>query len=367
MQLNPIPMTRKALFLLLAAVVAPVVLSSSVRVPSGMPSGLGGGSSPALSFDYDADSTLYNMFYGEDSTVSVVAWFCKGDSLRYLVKEGEWNVDGKDTVMTSGASMEVLLTVLDSTARGYDMEYSFLDFGIDSTGNETRDDLMQVVLDELQKSVRGTKIGFRTDEFGRLTGYKDLGKVKRQCRHVVQNVLDSIPYFDSLKSYGLDFRAALSGVDADELVAGFTEELELLLAYHGLMFTMGRHQDHGDATETEMEYDSTVDVEVDPETLDYLITIDTDTYVPVEYVKTAMGEMFDSLLSGAPDDVRSEIDRNVDEHLVQDMVQNSYVSIRYFADGWPAEALMQVRSFFGDRGKITQKYIVWLEKSTGNN
>ena len=49
-----------------------------------------------------------------DSTLAVIAYFNKHDTLVYWISEAEWNVNGEDTVRASGVWTKVMLTVRDT-------------------------------------------------------------------------------------------------------------------------------------------------------------------------------------------------------------------------------------------------------------
>ena len=51
----------------------------------------------------------------DDSILPVIAWFSKRDTMTYWIHDNQWEVNGKDTVMTLGAAAKVMLTVTDST------------------------------------------------------------------------------------------------------------------------------------------------------------------------------------------------------------------------------------------------------------
>ncbi len=61
------------------------------------------------------------MTVQDDSILPVIAWFSKRDTMTYWIHDNQWEVNGKDTVMTLGAAAKVMLTVTDSTKKGYDM------------------------------------------------------------------------------------------------------------------------------------------------------------------------------------------------------------------------------------------------------
>ena len=70
----------------------------------------------------------------QDSTINVIAWFNKHDTATYWVNESSWDINGNDTVRTSSVAMKVRINVVDSTANGYKMDYTFLEFPTDTQG-----------------------------------------------------------------------------------------------------------------------------------------------------------------------------------------------------------------------------------------
>lgn len=68
----------------------------------------------------------------QDSTINVIAWFNKHDTVTYVVNESSWKLNGTDTVLTASYSMTARINVVDSTANGYKMDYTFLEFPTDT-------------------------------------------------------------------------------------------------------------------------------------------------------------------------------------------------------------------------------------------
>ena len=103
-----------------------------------------------------------------DSTLAVIAYFNKHDTLVYWISEAEWSVNGEDTVRTSGVWTKVMVTVTDSTKKGYAMEYRFLAFEGDSTVSSEIGDFQNQLVRKLSEKLVGTTIRFRTDECGQI-------------------------------------------------------------------------------------------------------------------------------------------------------------------------------------------------------
>ena len=77
----------------------------------------------------------------QDSTIAAVAYFWKGDTMKYIRTRTVLTVDDGDTLSSDTTfSEEFMITVRDSTAKGYKMEYipissEFAEASTDDVGN----------------------------------------------------------------------------------------------------------------------------------------------------------------------------------------------------------------------------------------
>ena len=81
-------------------------------------------------------------------TVDVIAYFTKRDTLDYLIQEGQWKFNGKDTVKIAGISTKVRLVVTDSTAKGYKMALSLSNDIVGTTLKFETDELVEGYISE---------------------------------------------------------------------------------------------------------------------------------------------------------------------------------------------------------------------------
>lgn len=304
----------------------------------------------------------------EEEYLPVIGWFWKRDTMTYWIHEGAWQVSGQDTVKTLGLSTKVQVTVTDSTKHRYRMEYRFLEFAIDSTAESWAQDWVRSAVGKLQQQVVGTAIRFRTDEFGRIVKYDNLGAVRKQARKVLADVVRDLPGIDSLVPPGMDMKDVVRGVDADALVNGYIEELEMLFRCHGNQYQIGEFTEHSDETDTEYASDTYVMANLDPETYEYELLFDVYSYTPREDLKSLLGELIELFADEKmeADLLKSELDAGFDEQVTEDAVNNSCFYLQYFPDGWPREVIYQEGVTIGDRGKLKQTYIEWDYRSVGH-
>ena len=192
----------------------------------------------------------------DDSILPVIAWFSKRDTMTYWIHDNQWEVNGKDTVMTLGAAAKVMLTVTDSTKKGYDMEYTFLEFVSNDQIKSEAQNLVGQAADILNDATVGTTIRFSTDQYGKIIKYYNLKDIKKQAKEVLTKTFSKMPYADSLRAVGFNLDKLMSMIDSDKLVDGYTEEIELLFDYHGDQYKIGETESHENATENEYASDA---------------------------------------------------------------------------------------------------------------
>lgn len=129
-----------------------------------------------------ADEREDSVAQDEDSVVSVIAWFNKNDTMTYWINESTWDIRKGDTIKTAGINTKIMITVTDSTKKGYDMEYSFLDFKTDSVKDSWKQNLLNEALNKYKEAIKGTTIKFRTDIYGKIIKYDNLNEIKKAVK-----------------------------------------------------------------------------------------------------------------------------------------------------------------------------------------
>lgn len=300
----------------------------------------------------------------KDSMINIVGYFCKNDTLTYWIHEGEWKVAEGDTTRTNNVSTKVMITVTDSTKNGYAMEYTFLDFKYSPDSTELSG-ITGGLISKIGDKIKGTVIKFHTDEVGHITKYDNLKEIKKQAKQLYKEGLKEIPFIDSLKTIGIDIKAITKMVDTERLVDGYTEELELLLKWHGNGFPVGENKNHEDATADAYASDTYTYVSVDEETGDYSFSYDINQYIPAEDVKELIGAVYETF---AKEEMPDSLEQGFDEFVKGPLTYTTSYSADYFWNGWPKKVISQTESVFTGvgRGKLKQTLIEWDSVSTGN-
>lgn len=294
-----------------------------------------------------------------DSIINVIAWFNKHDTVTYRVNESSWKLTGTDTVLTASYSMIARINVVDSTASGYKMDYTFLDFPTDALPDSASaiDRFQNQITDKLARKIVGTTVHFETDEYGRITRYKNLGQIKKQARSLFKEALNEfskIPEIQGLKEMGFDVKDYAKNVDTDKLVDGYLEELNMLFMYHGLSMQPGENTEHEDATETQYENTTYTSATVDADDGSYSIVQDVTSILPRNELKEIVGGIVESFSN---DSITDSFNENFDAQVNVDCTYEDYLKIDYLGNGWPYSIVRQKSTMIGNRGKVKQTVI----------
>ncbi len=291
-----------------------------------------------------------------DNRLDVIGWFCKRDTAVYWIEESNWKFNNGDTVQTAGISTKVMITVTDSTATGYNMDYTFLDVRGDSITNSELGNLQNRLVTLLGKKIIGTTIRFETDEYGQIVKFNNLAKIKKQAKTLFKDAfkeIERLPWTKELKSMGFNLADYTKNIDSDLLVDGYLEELKLLFMYHGKAYSLGETTEKEEETETQYANETYRNITIDDDRC-YSITTDVVSTIPQSDIKAMVSGIVDNIDNA---DVKNNFNANFDAAVNVDCTIDSYLKIAFLPNGWPYEAVKQENTTIGKNGKAKQKYI----------
>lgn len=303
----------------------------------------------------------------QDSSVDIIGWFSKNDTVDYWINTSRWKFKDGDTIKTAGVAEKVRIVVTDSTSKGYNMEYTFLECVGDSASGSPLSKFQNKIVEKLGQKIVGTTIKFETDEYGKIVKFNNLSQIKKQAKSLFKECMKEFVELEEikgLKDMGFDMKKLIDrNVDTDDLVDGYVEELNLLLMFHGQSYYIGEKTSHEDATDEELEQNTTFSVSLDPEDYSYNISFNIEKIIPREVVRNTVG----GLLGMFAEEVATDsIQNEINTVLNVDGTNDTYYSIDYMPCGWPYKALRQVTSMIGKHGKAEQTYISLDGYSLGN-
>ena len=317
--------------------------------------------------------TTYAQEANPDSTVDVVAYFSKNDSVKYTYVHNEFRVNEKnDTVNTVHYWRDFQLVVTDSTKDGYTLEYTLLDFNKpDSSSVDFKAQLQAFIFGKL----KGLKLNFKLNEFGEVQKLENWKDVAQRCKDLPQTVgsmlFEKHPEVAKLLNKKAIESLLKTAVSDEESVRGFLPEMESLFKNHGSSFSFGKRQIPCDAEKTEgFSSESTV-------TADTIAADEDDEFggyfVLYEGTATMPGEGLASLITDIASSVGTEkLSDQADKASNQLDIKNMRLSeqnyFEYFWKGWPKEIEIDKDVLIQPKGqkqyrpaKLVQEKITWAE------
>lgn len=296
-----------------------------------------------------------------DSMVNITAYFCKNDTFVYWINSSNFTIEKHDTTKTFGVTMKVMLTVRDSTKKKYNMAYKFLEFESDTLADSTRLAFQQRLVSLIGSRLVGTEIRFRTDEFGHITDYENLGELKKQAKQLYAEVIGGLFNVDASK--GFKPEKFMRHTDADELIKGYTEELEALFMLHGKAFTLGEYEDHIPESDHEYASDTYNYASVDSTKGECEVIVEIRSYIPPSGIKA----MLEGLMENLSGEKLPEQGAKAIDSLKEPLVSSEYYRLVFDGySGWPLAVLREKSTGYEKmgRGKYSRTSIIWSSYST---
>ncbi len=300
----------------------------------------------------------------QDSTIAAVAYFWKGDTMKYVRTRTVLTVDDGDTLSSDTTfSEEFMITVRDSTAKGYKMEYipissEFAEASTDDVGNR-----MMATLQDYFKDLR---VVFTTDEYGTLKGLDNWKEIRDRMKGGIKIMLDSLySTTDSLEEFmpRNQFEGLLTLMYSTEAgVLKAYDELTTLFLLHGNVFDIGRTT--VDDTDKDSSF-TTFYVGYEPfdeygTELDYNIFGTTVTKYTADETGDMLSGVFNILLK---DTIAGGLNKILKDSLDFGMTVTQLEDYHLFFNGWPSLMRTQKIVKFGPRTKIITDEIDWKYRS----
>lgn len=308
-------------------------------------------------------SMTANTAEGQDSTLNVIAWFCKGDTMKYVYTTSDFSIENGDTVKKSEKLREeFMIVVTDSTKSGYTLEYSTLDIKTDTAG---ADDIGRGLVNTMSDYFKNQKVCFTTDEYGVITGITNWREIRDRIKGGVKIMLDSLYRTKELDSVmpRARFEALLNLKYSTEqgVMSGY-EELQTLFSLHGKAFTLGRT----DIDESEKDSSYTVvlcgykpydDYGFEG---DYNISAMSTQKFSIDETLSLVGGALGLLMTDSIGEMTTKVLKDsVKEGATATVLEDYYI----FYNGWPCMMKNQKIVDFCGRSKVTTRTLVWTYRS----
>ena len=276
----------------------------------------------------------------EDSTIAVVGYFSKNDTMEYQRVQGKMKIVDNDTTQRGEITEKFMIVVTDSTANGYKMEIIPVSCEI----KDIDSDYQMRMASLLWNNIKGLRCRFTTDELGSVQHIENWREIRDVLKKSYVTVFDSLyaslPALDSVMPRKQLESLTLLGCSTEDGIKEQYDELDMLFGLHGNEVTMEPVEtddisEAGYPTHSRIEsfYPAPKD-EYDIEG-DYVVNARTDTKLSGDDVKDLIGNTLGMLLAG---EVSDSVKKYTNEALTdkkEGMTTTNYEQYCYFFNGWP--------------------------------
>jgi hypothetical protein len=164
-----------------------------------------------------------------DSTVKVICYWDLKEKQSYIVKEEKYKVKGSDTTSRESSQYSVDITVVDSTANSYVVDWFYKDYDI-KTDNELVKKVMSIAEDMTVK--------IKTDELGvfqEVLNWEDIRDYMLKATKVFKKETKDIPNMDK-------FIKQIEGIYGTKasIEAAAIKEIQQFHTFHGAEYKLGQ-------------------------------------------------------------------------------------------------------------------------------
>jgi uncharacterized protein YbaA (DUF1428 family) len=163
-----------------------------------------------------------------DSTVQVIGYWDLHEKESYSITEEKYKVQNSDTINRISTKYKVDVTIIDSTANSYSIEWRYYDY-------ETS--LDNTILQRIAKLGESMQVVIRTDEYGT---FKEVANYKEIVTHVndlaeqLRNEFAKEPQIDKIVE---QIRSVFSSKEIVEAMA--VKEIKQFYSFHGGIYELG--------------------------------------------------------------------------------------------------------------------------------
>lgn len=301
----------------------------------------------------------------EDTTISVIAYFCTGDTLVYDYVHQKERIKDGDTITTVDTSIRFLVTVTDSTSEGYKMLLvpQSLEKGNAFYGQEA------LSLDDLTTMPLGVTCRFSTDEMGAIQHIDNWMEIRDSLTVNYKKIFDEVyvqnPQLDSIIPRQRMESLFLLRCYSESGIMQIYDPLKMLFNIHGAAFSMTK--DHVETT-NELGYPTHIDIDafytVPKEDTDndgdYAVVAETTTDMKGDDLMGIVGGTVGMLVN---DSVAGKLNESLkSEEFAKMEVQGlNHELYTFFYNGWPKMMVTEKRvRVDGQDGLIERRSLEWV-------
>jgi len=163
-----------------------------------------------------------------DSSVQVIGYWNKNETQSYTITNEKYKIQNGDTIERGTCKYDVDITILDSTANSYTIEWKYKNY-------EIKDD--NELIERLSKDIKVTKAIFKTDELGsfqELVNWKEISEEIKRLISLVEQEYKNIPNMDKLFQQMTTMYSSKESIENNAI-----NEIQQFYSFHGGKYKIG--------------------------------------------------------------------------------------------------------------------------------
>lgn len=164
----------------------------------------------------------------EDSTVQAIGYWDKNEKQSYTIQMDKYKLKGTDTSSKEVIRYEVDISIVDSSAKSYNIEWFYKNFSIDS-----ENDLVK----KIASIAEDMKVIIKTDENGAFTevvNWKEVRDYMRKAIVKMKEELKSIPNIDAVIKQVENTYSSREAIESAAI-----KEIQQFYTFHGGKYKLG--------------------------------------------------------------------------------------------------------------------------------
>jgi hypothetical protein len=170
----------------------------------------------------------YGQINVSDSTVQVIGYWDKNEKQTYWVSQEKFKVKAEDTTAREYCKYTVDVTITDSTADSYTIDWFYHDFDIHSEEPLTQ---------KLNSLIEDITITIKTDELGtfeEVVNWKEIRDYMYKATGMLKEEMKAIPNMDKVIGQIENMYSTKESIEA-----GAINEIQQFYTFHGAMYKRG--------------------------------------------------------------------------------------------------------------------------------
>ncbi|MEJ8755874.1 hypothetical protein WG947_02600 [Pontibacter sp. H259] len=182
-----------------------------------------------LAITFLASYNTFAQINMQDSTMQVIGYWDKNESQTYIITSEKYKVNGTDTTEREFVTYEVDVTVKDSTAKSYIIDWVYR--GIETnTGNE--------FTKSLAKISENLKVTIKTDEMGTFKEVVNWKQIQDEMRKGLTHLRKEFKHIPNIN--GITDQVEKTFTSKEAIASAAIKDIQQFYTYHGANYTLGQ-------------------------------------------------------------------------------------------------------------------------------